>query len=55
VVGDFLSTLHYSTVNNNPFVADSGGDKIGTTKDLLGESVSSAWLDNIHNHLIGTK
>ncbi|HEX4142708.1 MAG TPA: type II secretion system protein [Pirellulales bacterium] len=53
--------------SNYPFLTDAGssdadyGQSMGSTKDITSEQSanasweSSGWLDNIHNHLIGTK
>ncbi len=49
----------YATLNNNPFFGGNG-TPFGTQQDLTGEQSLSGWetkgwLDNIHNHLIGTR
>ncbi len=51
--------LHYTAINNNPFTTSN--PSFGTQQDLSGEQSSvsgwetNGWLDNIHNHLIGTR
>jgi type II secretory pathway pseudopilin PulG len=59
IVTDTSSPLHYTAINNNPFATSN--PSFGTQQDLSGEQTSvsgwesNGWLDNIHNHLIGTR
>lgn len=66
-VGMSPSPLFPNGVNNYPFLTDTlSGDpdqnaSLGTTTDLSGEQSaistweSLGWMDNIHNHMIGTR
>ena len=55
--GNAALTYATSTTVPNPFVLVSGSEMIGNAKDLTGEPnfVTNGWLDNIHNHMIGTR
>jgi prepilin-type N-terminal cleavage/methylation domain-containing protein len=60
IAADFTPPIHYSTINNNPFTSDGSGLQVGTPMDLTSEQStpgwqSHGWMDNIHNHLIGTR
>ncbi len=60
------NTAYPSSINNFPFITDSvSGDadikqSLGATTDVASEKSvptweSSGWLDNIHNHMIGSR
>jgi type II secretory pathway pseudopilin PulG len=63
MVLDFPSSspIHYSTLFNFPFLTEPTYQSVGTTQDVTDEQSyntswqSNGWLDNIHNHLIGTR
>ena len=59
VVTDSATPLRYASSNLNPFFVTTGGtpEFIGTARDIPAEPnfVTNGWLDNIHNHMIGTR
>jgi prepilin-type N-terminal cleavage/methylation domain-containing protein len=67
ISSDFGSAINYGlpAYNNFPFLIDSNNLSLGAESDSMGSATSeqytvsgwepSGWLDNIHNHMIGTK